>query len=109
MTECAFPSCENKEYLPFKCNYCEKSFCRTHRLPENHNCKYIHLGKLPSRQPASEKPAAEVTTEKPSKPKKSSKPKLKKTRQKKERKSRKQRREEKPIQAEYYEPTDDHY
>ena len=24
--------------LPFKCNYCEQSYCPEHRLPENHDC-----------------------------------------------------------------------
>jgi len=25
-------------YLPFRCKYCGKYFCRDHRLPENHSC-----------------------------------------------------------------------
>ncbi len=25
-------------YLPFRCKYCGKYFCRDHRLPENHGC-----------------------------------------------------------------------
>ena len=25
-------------YLPFRCKYCGKYFCREHRLPENHSC-----------------------------------------------------------------------
>jgi len=25
---------------PFSCNYCERSFCGDHRLPENHNCTH---------------------------------------------------------------------
>ncbi len=29
---------------PFSCNYCERSFCGDHRLPENHNCTHHHIG-----------------------------------------------------------------
>ncbi|MHA1124507.1 MAG: AN1-type zinc finger domain-containing protein [Candidatus Heimdallarchaeota archaeon] len=45
MSQCEFPGCETKEALPFKCNYCQKLFCTKHRLPENHNCEKLHLGK----------------------------------------------------------------
>ncbi|MHA1443081.1 MAG: AN1-type zinc finger domain-containing protein [Candidatus Heimdallarchaeota archaeon] len=45
MAQCEFPGCETKEALPFKCSYCQKLFCTKHRLPENHNCDKIHLGK----------------------------------------------------------------
>ena len=27
-------------YLPFKCNYCGGTFCKQHRLPENHECTF---------------------------------------------------------------------
>lgn len=27
-------------YLPFKCKYCGKIFCKKHRLPENHDCTF---------------------------------------------------------------------
>ncbi len=47
MAKCDFTDCENTEMLPFKCKYCSKSFCSVHRLPENHNCEYLHLGKSP--------------------------------------------------------------
>lgn len=30
--------CGAEVELPFKCNYCGKYFCETHRLLENHNC-----------------------------------------------------------------------
>ncbi len=29
---------KNTEGLPFKCKFCQDSFCTHHRLPENHNC-----------------------------------------------------------------------
>ena len=38
------PSCDycNEEvgYLPFKCKYCGGTFCKDHRLPENHDCSF---------------------------------------------------------------------
>ena len=27
-------------YLPFKCKYCGGTFCKSHRLPENHKCTF---------------------------------------------------------------------
>ncbi|MFX0058032.1 MAG: AN1-type zinc finger domain-containing protein, partial [Candidatus Heimdallarchaeota archaeon] len=27
-------------YLPFKCKYCGGTFCKKHRLPENHQCTF---------------------------------------------------------------------
>ncbi len=27
-------------YLPFNCNYCGGTFCKQHRLPENHECSF---------------------------------------------------------------------
>ncbi len=41
MVKCDFPGCDEKiEYLPFKCKYCAGVFCKTHRLPENHECTF---------------------------------------------------------------------
>jgi len=38
------PFCEHcgdeMGYLPFKCKYCGGTFCKEHRLPENHNCTF---------------------------------------------------------------------
>ncbi|MHA1610605.1 MAG: rhomboid family intramembrane serine protease [Promethearchaeota archaeon] len=28
------------DYLPFKCRYCGGTFCKKHRLPENHQCSF---------------------------------------------------------------------
>lgn len=37
MTECHF--CHKKiETMPYKCNWCGKTYCSKHHLPENHNC-----------------------------------------------------------------------
>ncbi len=32
---------QDKEGLPFRCNYCGETFCVDHRLPENHACPRI--------------------------------------------------------------------
>ncbi len=29
-------------YLPFQCPHCKGLFCDKHRLPENHNCTFVH-------------------------------------------------------------------
>ncbi len=31
-------NCGKELQLPFRCNYCDESFCAEHRLPESHNC-----------------------------------------------------------------------
>jgi len=33
--------CGNEEAIPFKCRYCEGTFCSVHRLPPNHNCAFL--------------------------------------------------------------------
>jgi Zn-dependent protease len=33
--------CGTDEAIPFKCRYCEGSFCSIHRLPPNHNCAFL--------------------------------------------------------------------
>ncbi len=41
MVQCDFPECtERIEYLPFQCRYCNQTFCKKHRLPENHGCTF---------------------------------------------------------------------
>ncbi len=47
MGKCDFEGCDRTEVLPFKCKFCHKSFCRIHRLPENHNCEKLHLSVSP--------------------------------------------------------------
>ncbi|MHA1671935.1 MAG: AN1-type zinc finger domain-containing protein [Promethearchaeota archaeon] len=39
MTSCNFCG-EDIGYLPFRCKYCQKTFCKKHRLPENHQCTF---------------------------------------------------------------------
>ena len=31
---------EKIDFLPFKCKYCGGSYCKEHRLPENHQCTF---------------------------------------------------------------------
>ena len=38
--KCAY--CNQIDFLPYVCNYCRKSFCSKHRLPERHNCEELH-------------------------------------------------------------------
>ena len=49
-------------YLPFKCKYCGGTFCKKHRLPENHECSFelkhtplVPLVKRGSSQPSKDK------------------------------------------------------
>ncbi|MCS7094466.1 MAG: hypothetical protein NZ988_01470 [Thaumarchaeota archaeon] len=39
--------CDKEEVLPFRCAYCGLYHCAEHRLPEAHDCKYLHLAKSP--------------------------------------------------------------
>ncbi len=39
MTYCEFCG-EQIGYLPFNCKYCGGTFCKKHRLPENHECTF---------------------------------------------------------------------
>jgi Zn-dependent protease len=34
--------CGTDEAIPFKCRYCEGTFCSIHRLPPNHNCIFMN-------------------------------------------------------------------
>ena len=39
MVKCDF--CDDVvNYLPFRCRYCGKSYCKKHRIPENHQCSF---------------------------------------------------------------------
>ena len=33
--------CNERSYLPFRCEYCGKYYCDRHRLPFDHNCQNI--------------------------------------------------------------------
>jgi predicted nucleic acid binding AN1-type Zn finger protein len=48
--------CNKEVYLPFKCQFCEGSFCLDHRLPENHKCKNLWKAKVSSKDKKSSTP-----------------------------------------------------
>lgn len=35
---CQEPTCNLSDFLPFKCQFCSKSYCSSHRLPFSHSC-----------------------------------------------------------------------
>jgi uncharacterized protein len=39
MVKCDYCN-EEIDYLPFTCRYCGKSYCKKHRIPENHQCTF---------------------------------------------------------------------
>ncbi|MBN2155064.1 MAG: rhomboid family intramembrane serine protease [Candidatus Lokiarchaeota archaeon] len=39
MVKCDYCN-EDIDYLPFTCRYCGKSYCKIHRIPENHECSF---------------------------------------------------------------------
>jgi hypothetical protein len=36
---CAFPECNQLDFLPFKCDCCNKVFCLEHRTYASHRCE----------------------------------------------------------------------
>lgn len=54
---CNVPNCsETMNYLPFRCKYCGGTFCKKHRLPENHNCEFSMPHKSPNESISIETP-----------------------------------------------------
>ncbi|MFW9826357.1 MAG: AN1-type zinc finger domain-containing protein [Candidatus Thorarchaeota archaeon] len=51
MTYCEFCG-DQISYLPFTCKYCGGTFCKKHRLPENHECSFElkHIPVVPTTQ-----------------------------------------------------------
>ncbi|MBA1340816.1 MAG: Rhomboid protease GlpG [ANME-2 cluster archaeon] len=45
--------CGKKEMLPYKCKYCNWTYCSEHRLPENHNCPGLEKLKIQVRESGS--------------------------------------------------------
>jgi Zn-dependent protease len=41
MAECHI--CGVTESIPFRCSYCQNSFCNIHRNPVNHSCPYLNI------------------------------------------------------------------
>jgi len=42
---CQVKSCEQLDFLPFKCQLCKGTFCLDHRKFDKHNCPNMHLNK----------------------------------------------------------------
>ncbi|EFC42534.1 predicted protein [Naegleria gruberi] len=38
---CCFDGCHEKDFLPFKCTHCGKTFCLNHRSFDAHKCSYL--------------------------------------------------------------------
>ena len=66
MTYCEF--CGGQiSYLPFKCKYCGGTFCKKHRLPENHECSFElkHVPVVPTTPRKTRRRYQDVVVEKP--------------------------------------------
>lgn len=37
-SHCSMKDCHQLDFLPYKCDYCQKKFCETHRLYKSHGC-----------------------------------------------------------------------
>ncbi|MDY6768575.1 MAG: rhomboid family intramembrane serine protease, partial [Candidatus Nanohaloarchaea archaeon] len=48
MPECS--ECGENVSMPFRCKFCDESFCSRHRLPENHDCEGLREYKDQSRK-----------------------------------------------------------
>lgn len=35
---CDAPSCQSLDFLPYRCTFCQHTFCSPHRLPADHAC-----------------------------------------------------------------------
>ncbi|MFW9895073.1 MAG: AN1-type zinc finger domain-containing protein [Candidatus Thorarchaeota archaeon] len=65
MTYCEFCG-DQIGYLPFTCKYCGGTFCKKHRLPENHECTFElkHVPMLPAATKNSKRRYQDVDLEK---------------------------------------------
>ncbi|MFX0041861.1 MAG: AN1-type zinc finger protein [Candidatus Hodarchaeota archaeon] len=66
MAYCEFCG-EQISYLPFTCKYCGGTFCKKHRLPENHQCTFElkHVPIVPTSPREPQKPYPEAAVKKP--------------------------------------------
>jgi len=57
-------------YLPFKCKYCGGTFCKKHRLPENHECTFElkHISVVPTSSGEPSRRYQEEPMKRPKKP-----------------------------------------
>lgn len=51
MVACEYCS-EDIDALAYECDYCSQSFCRSHRLPEEHDCQRLSDARPPSSTPS---------------------------------------------------------
>jgi Zn-dependent protease len=56
--------CGREEVLPFKCAYCGRYHCAEHRLPEAHDCEFLHQARSPVEIKAMEERAQEAAAKK---------------------------------------------
>ena len=40
---CSLESCQKNDFLPFKCNFCNKFYCRKHHPYDKHQCSKYHI------------------------------------------------------------------
>eukprot|EP01070_Trichotokara_eunicae_P002616 Trichotokara_eunicae@DN276_c0_g1_i1.p1 len=40
-SHCTVETCNEKDFLPIVCKYCELKFCRDHAMPNLHECKSV--------------------------------------------------------------------
>ena len=66
MTYCEFCG-EQISYLPFTCKFCRGTFCKKHRLPENHQCTFElkHIPVVPTTPRERQKRYPDVAVKKP--------------------------------------------
>ncbi|KAL9657516.1 hypothetical protein ABK040_016781 [Willaertia magna] len=41
---CEYENCHEKDFLPFRCDFCHKTFCLQHRTCESHHCPNQNIG-----------------------------------------------------------------
>ncbi len=64
MANCNYPECDEiLNYLPFKCRYCGGTYCKKHRLPENHKCSF-ELQIIPQKEVSQESKFSKIEVKK---------------------------------------------
>ena len=46
-SRCSLKECNQQDYLPFKCNLCNKFYCLKHKSYDQHNCENYDIVKKP--------------------------------------------------------------
>ena len=50
-SHCSIPNCFQQDFLPFRCDACEQTYCRTHRSYFEHKCSQVPMGEEVCRCP----------------------------------------------------------